>query len=83
MAYKSMRDCANDLERNGHLVRIKTPVDPKLEMAEIHRRVFDAGGPALLFERVKGSPFQAISNIYGTYERTDFLSAIPWTNCSG
>ena len=73
MAYKSMRDCANDLERNGHLVRIKTPVDPKLEMAEIHRRVFDAGGPALLFERVKGSPFQAISNIYGTFERTDFL----------
>jgi 4-hydroxy-3-polyprenylbenzoate decarboxylase len=42
-------------------------------MGEIHRRVFEAGGPALLFERVKGSPFEAISNIYGTYDRTDFL----------
>lgn len=73
MSYTSMRDCANDLERHGHLVRIKTPVDPRLEMGEIHRRVFEAGGPALLFERVKGSPFEAISNIYGTYDRTDFL----------
>ena len=64
MKYKSMRDCANDLERNGQLKRIKIEVDPNLEMAEIHRRVFDAKGPALLFEKVKGSPFQAISNIY-------------------
>ncbi len=68
-----MQDCVLDLEKNGHLVRIKIPVDPNLEMAEIHRRVFDAGGPALLFENVKGSPFPAVSNIYGTYARTDFL----------
>ena len=73
MAYKSLREAANDLEKHGKLKRIKIEVDPDLEMAEIHRRVFAAGGPALLFERVKGSPFQAISNIYGTYERTDFL----------
>lgn len=68
-----MRDCANDLERNGQLKRVTVEVDPNLEMAEIHRRVFDAKGPALLFEKVKGSPFQAISNIYGTAERTDFI----------
>ncbi|MFK8104119.1 MAG: UbiD family decarboxylase [Saprospiraceae bacterium] len=73
MSYRSMQDCVLDLEKNGHLVRIKIPVDPNLEMAEIHRRVFDAGGPALLFENVKGSPFPAVSNIYGTYSRTDFL----------
>jgi 4-hydroxy-3-polyprenylbenzoate decarboxylase len=73
MAYKSMKAAADDLERHGRLKRIKIEVDPDLEMAEIHRRVFEAEGPALLFERVKGSPFQAISNIYGTYERTDFL----------
>jgi len=42
-------------------------------MAEIHRRYYDAKGPAILFEKVKGSPFQAISNIYGTNERTDFI----------
>jgi 4-hydroxy-3-polyprenylbenzoate decarboxylase len=73
MAYKSLREAANDLEKHGKLKRISIEVDPDLEMAEIHRRVFTAEGPALLFERVKGSPFQAISNIYGTYERTDFL----------
>ncbi len=73
MAYASLRAAALDLERAGKLIRISTEVDPNLEMAEIHRRVFDAQGPALWFERVKGSPFQAISNIYGTYERTEWL----------
>ena len=62
-----MKAAADDLERHGRLKRIKIEVDPDLEMAEIHRRVFEAEGPALLFERVKNSPFQAISNIYGTY----------------
>jgi 4-hydroxy-3-polyprenylbenzoate decarboxylase len=68
-----MMEAARDLEKHGHLVRIKEEIDPDLEMAEIHRRVYDNDGPALLFERVKGSPFPAISNIYGTFERTDFL----------
>ncbi len=68
-----MRDCAKDLEKNGHLKRVFIEVDANLEMGEIHRRVYDAKGPALLFEKVKGSPFQAISNIYGTKERTDFI----------
>lgn len=68
-----MRSAANDLEKTGQLIRIKEELDPNLEMAEVHRRIFAAGGPALLFERVKGSPFQAISNIYGTFERTEFL----------
>ncbi len=45
MSYKSLRDCAKDLEKNGRLLRIKTEVDPDLEMAEIHRRVRDAQGP--------------------------------------
>ncbi len=73
MSYKSLWDAVLDLEKHGKLKRIKTEVDPNLEMAEIHRRVFEAQGPALLFERVKGSPFKAVSNLYGTYERTDFL----------
>lgn len=71
--YKSLKECVLDLEKNNHLVRIKQEVDPNLEMAEIHRRVFDAGGPALFFENVKGSPFPAVSNLYGTFERTDFI----------
>ena len=73
MSYRSMHDCVKDLEKHGHLLRIKTEVDPNLEMAEIHRRIFEQGGPAILFEKIKGSPFHAVSNIYGTYERTDFL----------
>lgn len=73
MSYASLKAAALDLEKHGKLVRISREVDPNLEMAEIHRRVFEAGGPALLFERVKGSPFPALSNLYGTYERTEFL----------
>ena len=73
MAYPSLEAAALDLEKHGKLLRISSEVDPYLEMAEIHRRIFDAGGPALLFERVKGSPFRALSNLYGTIERTEFL----------
>lgn len=73
MAYRSLAQAASDLERTGQLVRIDHPVDADLEMAEIHRRVQEAGGPALLFTRVKGSPFPALSNLYGTYERARFL----------
>ena len=73
MTYKSLRSCVVDLEKNGHLIRIKKEVDPNLEMAEIHRRIYDVQGPAILFEKVKGSPFEAVSNIYGTIERTNFI----------
>ena len=48
-------------------------VDPYLEIAEIHRRIYEKAGPAILFEHVKGSPFKAVSNIYGTTERVEFL----------
>lgn len=73
MAYSSLRAAVRDLERNQMLVRVTEEVDPNLEMAAIHRRIFDNRGPAILFEKVKGSPFQAVSNIYGTFERTEFL----------
>ena len=73
MIYKSTKECVLDLEKHGHLVRIQEEIDPNLEMAEIHRRVYQAGGPAILFERVKGSPFPAVSNLYGTMDRTRFI----------
>ena len=73
MPYRSLREAVLDLERNGMLLRIREEVDPNLEIAEIHRQVFERQGPALLFERVKGSPFQAVSNIYGTFKQTEFL----------
>ncbi|NJP38583.1 UbiD family decarboxylase [Alkalicoccus luteus] len=71
--YQSMEDAVLDLEKHGHLIRIKEEVDPDLEMASIHLRVFEQGGPAILFERVKGSPFPAVSNMFGTLERCRFL----------
>ncbi|WP_090605338.1 UbiD family decarboxylase [Parapedobacter koreensis] len=73
MGYSSLAECINDLERNGHLIRIKQEVDPYLEMAAIHMRVYDAQGPALLFENIKGSPFPAVSNLFGTLERSRFM----------
>lgn len=73
MSYKSLAECLLDLEKNGQLVRIKEEVDPHLEMAAIHLRVFEAGGPALLFENVKDCKFRAASNIFGTLERSEFI----------
>ena len=73
MSYKSLEDCLLDLERNGQLIRIREEVDPYLEMAAIHLRVHEAGGPAILFENVKGSSYRAASNIFGTLERSKFI----------
>ena len=72
-AYKSLRECLLDLDRHGHLVRISAEIDPCLEMAEIQRRVYAAQGPAIWFEQVKGSPFPAASNLFGTMDRARFL----------
>lgn len=73
MGYKSLAECVNDLEQHGHLIRIKEEVDPYLEMAAIHLRVYEAQGPALLFENVKGSEFPAVSNLFGTLDRSRFM----------
>ncbi|MBB6236575.1 4-hydroxy-3-polyprenylbenzoate decarboxylase [Pedobacter sp. AK013] len=73
MAYKSLAECVSDLEKHGHLIRIKEEVDPYLEMAAIHLRVYENKGPAILFEKVKGSPFPAVSNLFGTLERSKFI----------
>ncbi len=73
MGYRSMEECLVDLERHGHLVRIKEEVDPHLEMASIHLRMYAMQGPALLFENVKGSRFRAASNIFGTLDRSKFI----------
>lgn len=78
--YRNLEDCIIDLEKNGHLVRIKEEVDPYLEMAAIHMKVYEAGGPALLFENVKGSKFRAASNIFGSIERSKFIFRQTWTS---
>jgi 4-hydroxy-3-polyprenylbenzoate decarboxylase len=73
MGYRTLRECVDDLERHALLVRIDCEVDARLEAAEIHRRVCAAGGPAILFTRVKGCRFPMVSNLFGTMERARFL----------
>ncbi len=69
MGYRSLRQCVDDLERQGHVIQIKAPIDPNLEMAAIQRRVVAAGGPALLFTNVVDCRFQMLANLFGTRER--------------
>lgn len=73
MGYKSLASCVYDLEKHGHLIRIKEQVDPYLEMAAIHLRVFENQGPAIYFENIKGSDFPAVSNLFGTLDRSKFI----------
>jgi 4-hydroxy-3-polyprenylbenzoate decarboxylase len=61
------------LEATGQLIRIEQPVDPYLEAAEIQRRVFQAGGPAIYYASVKGCRFPMVSNLFGTMDRIRFL----------
>src|SRR5690606_9816097 len=73
MTYPNLESCLQFLEQQGQLIRVKEEVDPYLEMASVHLRVHEAGGPALLFEKVKGSPFRAASNIFGTLNRSKLI----------
>jgi len=73
MSYKSLQQAVEDLENTGRLIRIKEEVDPYLEMASIQLRAYKEGAPAILFEKVKGSKFKALANLYGTMERCKYL----------
>jgi len=59
------------LRAAGELVEVDAPVDPRLEVAEIHRRVIAANGPALLFTRVKDRDFPLATNLFGTRRRVE------------
>ena len=59
------------LHSEGELVEIETPVAADLEAAEIHRRVIAAGGPALLFKNIEGSPFPVVTNLFGSRRRVE------------
>ncbi len=71
MVFDSLREFMDTLRKERQLVEIAAPVDPYLEIAEIHRRVIEDGGPALLFTNVKGSPFPVVTNLFGTSRRVD------------
>jgi 4-hydroxy-3-polyprenylbenzoate decarboxylase len=69
MPYKDLREFIGFLEGKGLLVRVAAEVDPRLEITEITNRLLAKGGPAVLFERVKGSSMPVLINLYGTMER--------------
>ena len=66
-----LRAFLRDLDAHGELVTVEAEVDAELELPEIHRRVIAAGGPALRFNRVSGSPFPLVSNLFGTAARVE------------
>lgn len=69
--HPSLRTFLDLLRRENQIVEIKAEVDPYLELAEIHRRVIDEAGPALMFSRVKGSRYPVVTNMFGTGRRLD------------
>lgn len=69
MKYKDLRDFIDQLEKQGELKRISTPVDPNLEMTEICDRTLRAKGPALLFENPIGHTVPVLANLFGTPKR--------------
>ena len=73
MGYRNLQETVVALDKTGQLKRIDVEVDPYLEIGAIQRRVYAAGGPALLFSRVKGCGLPMLGNLFGTLERARFL----------
>ncbi len=71
MGFPDLRSFLDRLRTAGDLVVVEAEVDPRLEIAEVHRRVIAAGGPALLFSRVRGSELPVVTNLFGTRRRAE------------
>src|SRR5204862_5563106 len=69
--HRNLRSFIDTLRRANELAEVKAEVDPYLEIAEIHRRVIDQQGKALLFTNVKHSNFPVVTNLFGTAKRID------------
>ncbi len=69
--HPNLRTFLDLLSRENEIVTIEAEVDPYLEAAEVHRRVIERGGPALLFKRVKGSCYPVVTNLFGTQRRIE------------
>ncbi len=69
--HKNLRSFIETLRSENEIIEINAEVDPYLEIAEIHRRVIEAQGKALLFKRVKNSKYPVVTNLFGTAKRID------------
>jgi UbiD family decarboxylase len=70
-SFPDLRAFLEQLRRDSDLVIVESEVDPRLEAAEIHRRVIAAGGPALLFTKVRGAGMPLVTNLFGTPRRAE------------
>lgn len=73
MGFQTLRQCVETLREEGQLIEIDCPINPHLEIAEIQRRLFRSGGPALLFRSVLGTQHPVLINLYGTQKRVERL----------
>ncbi len=73
MQHHSTRDVVNDLKNHGKLIVVDEPLHPRLEIAEVQRRVYARGGPAVLFTNPIGTSFPMVSNLFGSLEQARFL----------
>jgi len=69
--HRNLRSFIKLLQKEKEIVEVSAPVDPDLELAEIHRRVVEEQGPGLIFTNVKGSPYPVATNLFGTRHRVD------------
>ena len=69
MSFVDLRSFIQHLEDHKDLIRVTEEVDPDQDVNIIQHRVLNAGGPALLYENVKGSPYRMITNLFGTRQR--------------
>ncbi len=69
--HRNLRTFIESLKNENEIAEVSVEVDPYLEIAEIHRRVIDEQGKALLFTNVKGSEFPVVTNLFGTKRRID------------
>lgn len=73
-----LKNIIQDLKDNNQLITIAEEVDPALVMAQIHLKVYARRGPAIYFPHVKGSKYPAVSNLFGTIERSKFMFRQQW-----
>ncbi len=71
MPHRDLQSFLMALEGAGDLKRVRAEVDPRYEIAEIAQRSVREGGPALLFENVKGSRYPLAINFLGTFARIE------------
>ena len=73
MSYKSLFECILDLEKNGDVKNISDKIDPNLEAASIHLNEFSKSGKAIFFQNLKGTKYRAVSNLFGTLNRSKYI----------